>query len=289
MISVADLSLVASNLERPEGICMAPDGGFFVSDRTALIRHVSQDGSQRLIGSGGVAPNGLALDHEGHVLVADYGDGAGLVRVDPSDGTRSLTVRRVEGRSVRRANHPAVDGEGRIWCTQSTDSDDDVAAVLEGRADGFLFVVNPDGSSHLARDGLCFPNGIAFALDGRSVFVAESGARRISRAEVLPGARLGKPEPYGPALAGVPDGIAVDAAGDVWVSLVFERHAVVTIAPSGAVDAVVEDHDATVLRNPTNIAFDDRGNLLITSADTGSVFRAQVRRRGAPLPLPGRS
>jgi gluconolactonase len=284
---VGDLALVADGLHRPEGICFSPDGSLWVSDERALVARVDESGRAHPVGEGGVAPNGLAVDHQGRILVADYGEDAGLVRVDPVSGRVDLRVNEVEGRPVRRANHPAVDDAGRIWCTCSTLLDDDLTAVQEGVTDGYVFVVDGTGAAHVVADGLAFANGLAFSPDGRWLYVAESGAERIRRAPVR-GSSLGAFEQVGPSLGAVPDGVAVDSAGSVWVTLVFQRNAVVVIDPDGAMRTAVEDEGGLTLRTPTNIAFGgpDRADLYITSADTGRVLRMPTRSSGTRLPPP---
>jgi gluconolactonase len=276
MTDASALRVIAGGLHRPEGVCVAPDGTVYVSDQLALIARIEPDGSSTPIGQGGVEPNGLAVDDRGRVVVADYGDSAGLVRVDLHTGTVDLHIAEVDGRVIRRANHPAIDARGRIWCTCSTMADDPFAAVLDGTADGFLFVVDADGgSARIVADGFCFANGLTFSRDGNWLYVAESGARRVSRAVVNAGnATVGTFEPYGQPLGGLPDGVIVDGVGRVWVSLVFERHAVVRIAEDESLTTIVEDLEGTILRNPTNLAFGrpDASELLIVSADQGQLF-----------------
>jgi gluconolactonase len=282
---LAALEVVAEGLQRPEGICVAAGGALWLSSETGLLTRLGPAGERTDIGSGGVAPNGLALDHHERVLVADYGDGAGLLRFDPRIEAIDLRITVVDGLPVRRANHPAVDRAGLVWCTCSTLLEDDLAAVTEGVADGYIFVVDDEGSSRVVADGLRFANGLAFSPDGDWLYVAESGARQVSRARVSQDA-LGAFERFGPDLGAVPDGVAVDSTGAVWVTLVFQRNAVVRIEPSGEVTTVVEDVSGTVLRTPTNIAFgsDQTRSLYITSADSGRVLRMATDRVGVVLP-----
>ncbi|HTV81985.1 MAG TPA: SMP-30/gluconolactonase/LRE family protein [Acidobacteriaceae bacterium] len=86
-------------------------------------------------------------------------------------------------------------------------------------APSFLFRVDTDGSVHIADEGICFSNGLAFSPDGGALYFADSVARCIysydwrpqdgalSRRRVF--ARIDRSE-------GVPDGLTVDGEGFVW-------------------------------------------------------------------------
>jgi gluconolactonase len=267
-----DFAVLASGLRRPEGVCVDRSGGVWVSDQGGLLCAVRPDGSVVRFGSGGVEPNGLAVDALGRIVVADYG-GGGVLRYDPAADATVVLVDAADGVGgvpVLRANHPAIDGDGRIWCTNSTNLADDVAAVLEGCDDGFVFVVEPGGSgSRIVADGLAFPNGLALSPDGRWLYAALSAAHCLVRAPVLGGDSLGPLQQFGPDLGAVPDGVAVDADGSVWVTLVFQRRALVVLAPDGTPATVADDFDG----NPTNVVLTPTA-VYVSSADANTLWHA---------------
>ncbi len=90
----------------------------------------------------------------------------------------------------------------------------------QGRSSpSFLFRVDTDGSVHIADEGICFSNGLAFSPDESTLYFADTVARCIyaydwrrsdgvlSRRRVL--TRIDRSE-------GLPDGLAVDAEGFIW-------------------------------------------------------------------------
>ncbi len=235
-------------------------------------------------GSGGVQPGGLAFDLEGTIIVADYGLGEGLKRTTTDGAVVETLVQEAEGRKVGRANYPAIDREGRVWCTNSTSERDDRAALKKKVADGFVFVVDSSGP-RIVSEGLPFPNGLAFSADFKWLYVAVSSGPGVLRAEV-DGAELGPMEQFGPNLRGTTDGLAFDEAGNLWVTMVVDPKALVVIDPSGHATTVIEDPTADLLGDPTSIAFggDDMRNLYVTSPalDHLTVFRTEIP--GAILP-----
>jgi sugar lactone lactonase YvrE len=68
---------------------------------------------------------------------------------------------------------------------------------------------------------------------------------------------LGSKEIYGPEDFGpnmVPDGIAFDEAGNLWIT--FPRmNAIGYISPEGDLKIVLEDPEGRILRKPANICF----------------------------------
>jgi D-xylonolactonase len=115
-------------------------------------------------------------------------------------------------------NDCAADPEGRVF-SGSWHLDENGHS-----APSFLFRIDTDGSVHIADDGICFSNGLAFSPDASTLYFADSVARCIyaydwrktdgalSRRCVF--ARIPREE-------GVPDGLAVDAAGFVWCAQWF--------------------------------------------------------------------
>ncbi len=100
--------------------------------------------------------------------------------------------------------------------------------------------VDPDGSARVVAKGMLLPNGQTLSADGRTLIVAESAGQRLSAFTVgangsLTGRRVwasfGEPAtatalPEVIAQVSVwPDGIALDAAGAVWVANPFGKEA----------------------------------------------------------------
>lgn len=284
-LDLADFKEVGDLLGRPEGICVDGEGVVWAADRNTFLAAIWPDGKMIRYGSGGATPNGLAVDPRGRILIAEYQHGR-LDRFDPGTVIISTIVSEVQGRKTSRANYPAVDQQGRVWCTCSTLWSDDLAALQQKVEDGFVFVLEEDGTTRIVAEGLHFANGLAFSKDFKWLYIVESSTRRIVRAEVRDGGNLGPVEHFGPMLEATPDGIAFDEDENLWITLLIEKSALVVLDRSANLHTVVEDPSNTVLGRPTNVSFGgaDMRDLYVGSLDRKCVLHTRVEIPGVRLP-----
>lgn len=193
-VSPGDLTKVAVGIDRPEDVVVGPDGRVFASDHQCAVAEIFPDGSFKRMGPKGGAPNGINMDRQGRVLIANFGiydreDGP-LQRFDPASGEHETLATEIDGRRLTSANYPVIDRAGNIWCANSTHAETWPQA-LDGRTDGFIFVLRPDGSSDVVAEGLKFPNGIALSADERYLFCAQTSGGDVMRFPVHEGGKLG--------------------------------------------------------------------------------------------------
>lgn len=160
-----------------------------------------------------------------------------------------------------RLNDAAADRAGRLLIG---------SLATDGRPGaGRLLRVDPDGSHTTLLDGLDISNGLAFSVDESVLFHVDSGARTV-RAHAYDSARgaLGDSEIFyrHPADGGVPDGIAFDAEGGLWVAM-WGGSRVIRLDGSGRVDVQV----AVPARQPSSVCFGGAGldHLYVTTAADG--------------------
>jgi sugar lactone lactonase YvrE len=168
----------------------------------------------------------------------------------------------VPGDPDMRMNDAACDRRGRLWVGSTTES--------ESEPRGKLYRVDADLSAHEVLDGIVVSNGIDWSPDDSRMYYIDSPTRRIDvldyDIETGAATNLRPLHTVADDVAGIPDGMCVDAQGGLWVAL-WGGSCVLGLTPDG------EPH--TRIELPTNqitsVAFGGDGlrTLYITSAAYG--------------------
>jgi sugar lactone lactonase YvrE len=306
----ATLTVVpAVTFTAPTGIVADASGNLFVSDmedqtiwkvdatnhKTLLAGSPGLAGSADGQGSGARfnAPGGLALDPAGNLVVADAGNHT-IRRIAPDGtvttlaGTAGLPGSADGVGAQARFNGPfgvAVDGTGKVYIADALNhtirlmATDGTVTTYAGAA-GLPGLV--DGAATTARFNQ--PNGLALAADG-TLYVADYGNSSVRA--IAPGgvvSRLaGQLNARGfadgagtSALFNLPVGIALDAAGNLWIADTH-NHAVRKLTPQGAVSTpagaggTLGNADgagsAGLFNLPCGIAVTPAGNLVVADTD----------------------
>lgn len=293
---------VGMGVRRPEDVVVARDGTVWLSDQSSACARVRADGGIDRVGRAGGAPNGINMDRQGRIVIANFGgpdDGFGpLQRLDPTTGAVEVLCAEINGRRLFGANYPLVDAQDRIWCSHSTWGPTD--AAFAGRNDGLIFRCDPDGAVHVLAEGIAFANGIAMDADERNLFVCQTTACNVLRYPIAADGTLGTPQQYGPKLGlsqaevqdrrpltpevrsqlGLTDGCGFDQAGNLWVTLVMANK-VVAITPGGVVVTMLSDPAGSIMRNPTNVSW---GGADLCDLYIGSIATDYVVKVRSPLP-----
>lgn len=168
--------------------------------------------------------------------------------------------------SLLPANHRFNDGKcdnaGRLWVGSM--------ALDATPGDGQLWCLQPDLRPRSTRRELTIPNGIAWSLDGRTVFHIDSIARRLDAFTFDPvDGALSAPRTLREFTIadGCPDGMTIDAEGHLWVAI-WDGWRVVRL---DSVTGATLDAIPLPVQRPTSCAFGgpDLGTLYITSAHLG--------------------
>nr|MEA2798521.1 gluconolactonase [Phenylobacterium sp.] len=93
---------IAVGIDRPEDVVVGRDGRVFASDHQCAVAEIFPDGSFKRLGPRGGAPNGLNMDRQGRILIANFGiydreDGP-LQRFDPATGKHETLLAEVGGK-----------------------------------------------------------------------------------------------------------------------------------------------------------------------------------------------
>jgi len=204
-------------------------------------------------------PGCIALRAEGGLLVALR---SGLAHLDTQSGALSMQSPPPFDPATTRFNDGRTDAAGRFW----------VGAIYEPRdhANAALYRVQA-GSLHDSGKRATVSNGLAFSIDGRTMYHSDTTTHRIFAYDYdlqngeIKGERVfqsfstDRQNLYG----GRPDGGAVDSEGAYWAAM-YEGGRLLRIAPSGDILQEI----SLPVRCPTMMAFggDDLRTLYVTTA-----------------------
>ena len=289
---------IAHGLKWSEGPVWIPDGYLLFSDvpNNRIYRwSAGAEASIFLEPSGGTVTegfrepgsNGLKRGPAGSIIMADQGN-RGVALLDLKTHAKRPLVGRFAGRRLNSPNDVAVGPDGSIWFTDPPYGLEgiDASPLKEQDANG-VYRLAPNGQVTRVESSLSFPNGLAFAPDGRTLYVSNSDPKNpvimayaLSRegriqsrrvfADFSAAAAAGKP--------GLPDGMTVDERGNIWATAPGGVH---VLAPDGRELGVIL-HEKAI----SNCAFggpDDR-TLFMTASDEVLSLRTNVR--GAPIRMP---
>jgi len=212
----------------------------------------------------GSNPSALAIDDNNVLVVATRN---GLIRLNTTDGAETPIAAAPYDPSKVRFNDGRVDPAGRFWIGTMYEPRDQPAAEM--------YVLDRDKLRCAWRGGMTNSNGLAWSLDGRTMFHADTTTHRVDcyDFDVATGEQSNRrtivtfpTDKTAPDYGGRPDGATIDAEGMYWVAM-FEGGRVLRIAPNGE---IVRELKLPV-RCPTSVCFGgpDLRTLYITSASQG--------------------
>jgi gluconolactonase len=287
----------ATRVGAPEGPVCLPDGSIYVTEMSAATLQVTRlfpDGGRKVIKRTGGRPNGLAVDGDGNLWIAEA-------------GLRAVLCIDVEGRELARIDH---DGEQRFRLPNDlcfgkdghlylTDSGMAAQDFLAGQTfaenyrklawDGRVHEIDPVKKIvlRILDRGVLFTNGIAFGPDD-ALYANASFTGDVYRYDVFGAAKLRREifgnvlQPFeGDAFRG-PDGMCWGNDGRLYCTVYGQRNITILNKDGSLSERLPLDGE-----NPTNCAFALSGKtLLVTEVERGRVEQLATPCGGLPLYYP---
>ena len=181
--------IFASDLHNPEAPVALPDGSWLLVEggpERGCVSHLSADGRQRRTICRTGRPNGLAVDSDGTIWVAES-KVPSLLRVTMS-GTSEVVSADCDGEAFLFPNDLCFGPDGLLYMTDSGVNIESFAPNHTIRTDygsvhydGRVYRIDPaTGQTTLIDRGLLFTNGIAFGAD-RRLYVNETLTGNVYR------------------------------------------------------------------------------------------------------------
>ncbi|MBV9581762.1 MAG: SMP-30/gluconolactonase/LRE family protein [Chloroflexi bacterium] len=261
-VDPGQITTTGTDLRRPECVLAERNGTLWAADLRGGVLGIAADGSQRVVrpaaGGGPFAPepfvpgiipdgteglslpNGLAFDVDGSFLVANFG--TKVLEHLTRDGTHRVVLDQLDGQSLGQTNFVLRDRSGRLWFTVTTRQDPWTQVGRARIADGYVGLIDASGARIVA-DHFAGTNEVRLDPNEEWLYVVETSGSHISRLRVQSDGSLTDRQVYGPEdLGGRPDGMAFDAYGNLWITLVSHDR-LVALTPEGDVLPLWDDGD----------------------------------------------
>jgi gluconolactonase len=218
---------------------------------------------------------GIAFDSDGSAIVCNHALST-IYRVWP-DGRSEEIPCVAAGRRIQTPNYAAFGRDGSLFVSDSWRFPE---------PDGYVYRWPPGGGEpeifHSGPFG--YPNGLAVDAAGDWLYIIETAHDAIVR---VPADRAeGSIERVADGLSRMPDGMAFDVDGGLWVAT-FAGDAIYRVDRDWSVELVAHDDRAITLNRPANVAFGGEAFDRLFIANLGSNFISVLDAGVAGQPLWG--
>jgi gluconolactonase len=285
----------ATGLSAPEGPVALPDGTWLIVEGGAergCVTHISADGQTKRIIKKTGRPNGLAVDADGVIWVAESKTPS-LVQLT-MDGKAEVVATECDGEAFLFPNDLCFGPDGGLYLTDSGVFIDNFAPNNQIRADymdvnydGRVYRVDVETGKVKKLDrGIKFTNGIAFGPD-RLLYANETLTGNIykyrSKGGEIAGPRIlfgNVIRPDAPPGWKGPDGMAFSTDGRLYVAVFGQRDLTVLGTKGEVIERI-----PTAGKLPTNVAFalPGRKRIHVTEYEFGQLEGFDVATDGLPL------
>jgi len=258
-----------------EGPAFDRRGNLYVVNIPAgQILKVSASGEFSLVTQYEGEPNGLAIHKDGRIFIADHR--RGLLVLDPQSGKVSTIIDRPKREGFKGLNDLTFTSAGDLYFTDQGQS-----GLHDPTGRLWRWQESTD-SLDLVLNNIPSPNGLAFAIDERLLYLAVTRANAIWRVPIRGDGGPGRVGTYIQLSGGAgPDGIAA-AADDGLAVAHLSMGSVWIFDGRGRPKAEIPTTTGVLVSNVCFGGLDNR-LLYITESQSGTILRARLDVPGKAL------
>jgi gluconolactonase len=273
IIPLDKFEVFAEGLDHPEGLAFDTDGNLWAGGEQGQVYRITPGGRVRQVTCLGGFCLGLTFSSKQELYVCNVG--LHSLQCLTRQGEVLGSIDRVEGRKLKTPNFSVFDSEGNLYFSDSGDW---------GCVNGWIYRVRANSKAEVFAGPFAFPNGLALSADERYLFVVQSLRDNVLRLEIRSDGRAGKPHMYVSGMARVPDGMAFDALGNLYVTC-YASDNIYKVTPQGKVSLLAYDPEGTLIARPTNAAFGgpNFSYLYFTNLGRWHICRAPAGVKGQRL------
>jgi gluconolactonase len=191
-----------------------------------MMRFDETDGSVSVFRAPAGNSNGNTVDRQGRLVTCEHGNRR-VTRTE-HDGSITVIAATYRGQKLNRPNDVVVKSDGSIWFTDpaygiETDYEGNKGESEIGNCN--VYRVDPaNGKVTAVITDMVRPNGIAFSLDEKLLYVADTGRTHGAenpahiRTFKVSGNKVSGGKVFADCTAGLFDGFRLDSDGRIWTS-----------------------------------------------------------------------
>ena len=242
---ISEVRNFVTGLDHPEGLAVARDGTLYAGGEAGQVYRISSEGKKvEILANTGGFCLGITLDKQENIYVCDCGRQS-LVKVTQI-GEVTVVADSADGRRFVNPNFSVFDSKGNLYFSDSGEWKHANGVVYRLGADGHLGLFAP-GPFH-------FANGLALDAAELHLYVVESNLDRVVRIKIGADGTAGAPQVYAEGMARVPDGLAFDVEGNLYVTT-YASNCIYRVSPDRSVKMLCQDVENLFLCQATNCAF----------------------------------
>jgi len=252
--------IFANNLDHPECVAFDEDGNAWAGGEAGQIYRIDPKGNVEQVANLGSFNAGLAFGPNRDLFVCN--PALGVVRVDTRTGKHELFASHACGEKLICANYPLFDMGGYLYVTDSGHW---------MKRNGRVVCFSPDGREATLIKPFGYANGLAMDETWERLYVVESDTNTVFYLDLNP---IGVPTVFATEVGRMPDGLAIDAAANVYVAC-YASDEIWRITRRGEKELLAHDPWAIKLSRPTNIAFWD-DMIYVSNLGRYTITRAKL-------------
>lgn len=280
------MEVLADGFGLLEGPSWDPEKGLLFADaERGGVHCLGHDGQIFTVAAHRRGIGGLVRHESGGIIVS----GRNIAYKGPLSESTSVVLDRAPDRGVVGFNDITTDRQGRIYAGALgfLPTETELSGIGGSSKPAPLFLIERDGSVREVSSAIQLSNGMGFNPSGSLLYHADSGDQTVYVYDVAANGDLANRRPFASVTDGLPDGLAVDAAGHVWLA-VAHGGTVIHYSPSGEIVGVIRFPTPMI----TSLCFggrDMRSLYVVSGSDgagrahAGAIYRFRVEIPGLPV------
>lgn len=271
-------TVFAEGLDHPECVAVHPDGTVWAGGEGGQVYRISEDGKtvEEVANTGGFVL-GLAFSPGAKWLAVCDSVKKCVWKLDPESFEMEVFADGTAEPRFNIPNYAVFDKKGNLYLSDSGEFRKVIGKVLK---------FSPEGEGTVWHEGpFNFTNGMAMGPDEKQLYVVTSFLPGVERVAIQADGSAGDRTLVCTLPETVPDGLAFDADGNLYVSC-YAPNKIFKVTPEGETTVWIDDWESHTLSNPTNIAFGGPNLDQLFTANLGRwhITKIDAGVKGMPLP-----